>query len=687
MGGSSPERDTEGMRGYRLEGATSPYLLQHASNPVDWYPWGAEAFTAARERDVPVFLSVGYAACHWCHVMERESFEDEATAAFLNEHFVAVKVDREERPDVDAIYMTAVQAMTGQGGWPMSVFLTPDAEPFWAATYLPDVPRHGMPSFLHVLEGLAEAWRTQRADIVSQGAAVTATIERATASTASGPPPDPAEALGNLESTFDERWGGFGGAPKFPQVPVLEWLLRRAVRGNDNAERMVVRTLHAMADGGIHDQVTGGFARYSTDAAWHVPHFEKMLYDNAQLLTMYTRAWLHTRHDRFRAVASSTANALIEIFGLPDGGFASSTDADSEGREGAFATWTWDELVELVGPVVAETLGAAPQGNWEGSNVLWRPVALADVAARHGMAERALANAVEEARSTLGARRATRPKPAVDDKVVAAWNGLAISGLATAGRALEEPSFIAAAERCGGFIWERMRAGGRLQRAWREGRQSGPGFLDDHALAALGMLTLFETTGDVRWFDRALELGDAIIRLFMSDDGADQAGHDAEALVVRPQERTDDVTPSGPSAAGELFIRLAHLTGEADFEDRARAIVARVGNLPQQAPAAFGHLWCVLDLLEGPMREVAIVGDPAGDDTRALLAECVVARYLPNIQLALSAPEADAARRLPLLEGRTTIDGGAAAYVCERFACQLPVTSPEALAAQIVDLR
>ena len=394
--------------GNRLRDATSPYLLQHASNPVDWYPWGDAAFAAARDRDVPIFLSVGYAACHWCHVMERESFEDAETAAFLNEHFVAVKVDREERPDVDGIYMTAVQAMSGQGGWPMSVFLTPSGEPFWAATYLPDAPRHGMPSFRQVLEGLSDAWRTRRGEIEEQGAAVTSAIGRATTQTAQdGTAPRPDVALRGLAQAFDERWGGFGGAPKFPQTPVLEWLLRRAVRGDADAERMIVRTLDGMASGGIRDHVVGGFARYSTDAAWHVPHFEKMLYDNAQLLTVYTRAWLHTRFDRFRDVASSTGHAMIDVFGLPGGGFASSTDADSEGREGAFATWRWDELVALVGPAVADAFGATVEGNWEATNVLWRPRPLADVAAAHGMDEGELAASVIAARSTL----AGRPRP------------------------------------------------------------------------------------------------------------------------------------------------------------------------------------------------------------------------------------------------------------------------------------
>jgi uncharacterized protein YyaL (SSP411 family) len=673
------------MGGERLADATSPYLRQHADNPVEWYPWGDEAFEVARDRDVPVFLSVGYAACHWCHVMAHESFEDPATTGFLNEHFVSVKVDREERPDVDGIYMVAVQSMTGQGGWPMSVFLTPEREPFWAATYLPDQPRHGMPSFRQVLEALAEAWRSRRTDIVEQGSAIASAIQRANAempAATDGRPPDVSAAMRSLAASFDERWGGFGPAPKFPQPPVLEWLLRRALRGDDPAERMVVKTLHAIADGGIHDHVTGGFARYSTDAAWHVPHFEKMLYDNAQLVTLYTRAWLHTRDARFADVAGSTARALIETFGLADGGFASSTDADSDGREGAFATWTWGELLDLVGPAVAEAFGAVPEGNWEGTNVLWRPVALDLIAERHGLAVDALRDDLRQGVRVLAERRSERPQPGLDDKVVASWNGLAITGLATAGRALGDRSYVAAAERAATFVWNELRVAGRLQRAWRDGRTSGPAFLDDHALLGIALLTLFETTGEQLWFDRARELCEAILDLFWRDGGVSQVGRDAASPVVTPRERSDDVTPSGAFASAELFVRMTHLTGDASPEDRARAIVAQAGHLPERAPTAFGQLWTVLDMLEGPFKEIAIVGDPGHSDIDGMADVCFRDRYIPNAVVALGyASSATAA--VPILDGRPTLEGKATAYVCERFVCALPVTSPEALAAQL----
>jgi len=672
----------------RLAGATSPYLLQHATNPVEWYPWGDEAFATARQRDLPIFLSVGYAACHWCHVMERESFENDTTAAFLNQQFIAIKVDREERPDVDGVYMSAVQAMTGQGGWPMSVFLTPDGDPFWAATYLPDTARHGMPSFRQVLEGIAAAWGERRDDVVTQGASVTAAIEQALSSHApSGPAPSAADAIRRLRETFDQRWGGFGGAPKFPQTPVLEWLLRRSVRGDEIAEGMLRRTLEAMADGGIHDQIAGGFARYSTDAAWHVPHFEKMLYDNAQLLTLYSRSWLHFRADRFRDVALRTARALLTDFALPGGGFSSSIDADSPDGEGRVVTWRWAELVDLVGPSVAEAFGATPAGNWEGTNVLWHPRPLAEVAAQQGSSVHVLTEDLARARDTLATVRAARPQPAVDDKAVAAWNALAIIALATASRTFDERSFGEAAVRCAEFVWEQMRVSDRLQRAWRDGRTSGPAFLDDHALLGLAMLALFETTGNVRWFERACELSEAIERLFLTDDGLVQIGRDAEQLVVRPRERSDDVTASGPSASAELFLRLSHLTGDASLEERAVTIASKAGGLPVRAPTAFGHLWTVMDFLEGPVREVAIVGDPTAPAARALFAEVVVARYLPNVVLALADPANPAGDSVPLLRGRQPEGGEPTAFVCERFTCKRPVTTPEDLAEQLYPSR
>ena len=466
-------------RANRLAGASSPYLLQHAHNPVDWYPWGEEAFARASTEDRPVFLSVGYAACHWCHVMERESFEDEETARLLNDRFVAIKVDREERPDVDRIYMDAVQAMTGSGGWPMSVFLTPDGKPFYAGTYLPDQPRHGLPSFRQVLEGIADAWATRRDEVEVQSGRVIESIRRVGALEASEEPLTGAvaeEAFQTLRHSFDPRWGGFGGAPKFPQPMTVEYVLRQAIRDVPDALEMVVLTLDRMAGGGMFDQVGGGFARYSTDGAWMVPHFEKMLYDNAQLALLYARAWLVTRNDGCREISSRTLEYLLREMRHPEGGFFSSQDADSEGVEGKFFVWSWEELVSLVGEDAAEAFGATRAGNWDGTNVLRAPIGDGNW---------------DEARSRLFDAREGRVGPALDDKILTAWNALAIRAFAEAGRIFDAPTYVEAAVRCANFVWSHLRDEGRVLRSWRDGVAGVRGFADDHALLAGAFLTLY----------------------------------------------------------------------------------------------------------------------------------------------------------------------------------------------------
>jgi uncharacterized protein YyaL (SSP411 family) len=668
----------------RLAAETSPYLLQHARNPVDWYPWNDEAFRRARDRDVPIFLSVGYAACHWCHVMERESFEDDATAAFLNEHFVSVKVDREERPDVDAIYMDAVQSMTGAGGWPMSVFLTPDGRPFYSGTYFPDRPRHGLPSFRQVLEGIAEAWASRRADVEALGRTVADGISRAAellgsgAATVDDALPD--RAFNALAASFDPTWGGFGSAPKFPQPMVLEWLLRQHERAQPRALELVTRTLDRMAAGGIHDHVGGGFARYSTDVRWHVPHFEKMLSDNAQLLQLYTHAWLVTHEARYRAVAERTASYLLDELQQNEGGFSASQDADSEGVEGRFYVWAFDELVELVGAPVADAFGATATGNWEGANILWRPEPTADVANRHGMTVAELEGLIEEARGTLLKRRGRRVPPSTDDKVVTAWNGLALGAFAIAGRAFQDSSYIAAATRCAELAWEALRDGDRLLRSWRDGRAAAvDAFLDDHALLGLGFLALYEASGRADWFVRARALGDAILDRFVGPSGElFQTAADAEPLLFRPRDVQDTATPSGTSSAAELLARLSMFTGRSAYRDAAERALRPLGDLPARAPAAFGHALSVADLLQGPSREVAIVGTRGEGPTDALVREVDV-RYLPNLVLAVGHDD----EVVPLLDGRRALDGRPTAYVCERFACQLPVTDPAAFIAQL----
>ncbi len=657
----------------RLAEATSPYLLQHADNPVDWFEWGKDALLRARETDRPILLSVGYAACHWCHVMERESFEDPEIARLMNEHFVSVKVDREERPDVDAIYMDAVQAMSGHGGWPMTLFLTPDGEPFFAGTYFPPEDRHGLPGFPRVLQTVAEAWRDRREDLLGQGQRVIEAIGRGPSASADPLTEDVLrQAFAGLRGGFDREWGGFGGAPKFPQPMTLEFLLRCHLRGWDEALDMVTRTLDRMAAGGIHDHLGGGFHRYAVDRTWLVPHFEKMLYDNAQLARLYLHAWQVTGTEEYRRVATGTLDYLLRDMRHTDGGFFSSQDADSEGEEGRFFVWSWEELVREVGEEVAEALGAGPEGNWEGRNVLWRPSGEAEVP--------------EEARVRLFRVRERRVKPATDDKVLAGWNGLAISALARAGRALGAPRYVAAASAAADFLLSALRReDGRLLRAWRDGRTSGPAYLDDHALVAAACLDLYETTFEIRWFEEARRLADDILRLFRDEAGGFfQTGADAEGLVVRPKDLFDNAVPSGSSVAAEVLQRLALLTGEAGYEQAGASALRVVRDLMARAPSGFGHALGALDLYLSAAKEIAIVGDPDDAATRALIDE-VWRRHLPNAVLAVG--NADGATAVPLLEGRDPVDGKAAAYVCERFFCQRPVTEPEVLAAQLAWLR
>jgi uncharacterized protein YyaL (SSP411 family) len=657
----------------RLARATSPYLLQHAKNPVDWYEWGPEAFERARDEDKPVLLSVGYAACHWCHVMAHESFEDPETAALMNERFVNVKVDREERPDVDGIYMDAVQAMSGQGGWPMTVFLTPDGEPFYAGTYFPNQDRHGMPAFRRVLEAVSQAWRDRRQDLLGQGEQVVRAVARSSALRDS---PEPLtedvlrQAHAGLGSGYDAEFGGFGGPPKFPQPMTLEFLLRCHLRGYDGALDMVTGTLDRMAGGGIRDHVGGGFHRYAVDRTWLVPHFEKMLYDNAQLAGLYLHAFQVTGDERYRDVGTETLDYLLREMRHPDGGLYSSQDADSEGEEGRFYVWSWEELVEIVGEDVAEALGAGPEGNWEGTNILWRPAGEGAVA--------------EEARRRLFERREGRVRPGTDDKVLAGWNGLAIRALAETGRALGRSDYVEAAERAADFVLSALRReDGRLLRAWRDGRTSGPAYLDDHVLMAAGCLELYQATFDLRWFEDARDLARRTVDLFADPDGGAffQTGSDAEALVIRPKELLDNAVPSGNSVAAEVLQRVARLTGDSDLEGAGVAALRPVRDLMVRAPTAFGHALSALDLYLSPPREIAVVGDLK--TARPLLDE-VWRRYLPNAVLAAAEPDDDAAvRAVPLLSGRAPVDGVPAAYVCERFACRRPVTEPAELAAQL----
>jgi uncharacterized protein len=675
----------------RLIDETSPYLLQHAHNPVDWYPWGPEALERARAEDRPILLSIGYAACHWCHVMAHESFEDAETAALMNRHFVCVKVDREERPDLDGIYMDAVQAMSGHGGWPMTVFLTPEGGPFFAGTYYPKVDRPGMPSFAKVLAAVADAWANRREDARRQGAQVVQVIAAQAGGLAADGDGQPREemlgqAFDGLRRAFDGSWGGFGMAPKFPQPMTLEFLLRCHRRGFEGALEMARLTLDRMADGGIFDQLGGGFHRYSTDGRWLVPHFEKMLYDNALLVRLYTHAWQLTGADRYRRTAARTADYLLRELRHPDGGFFSSQDADSEGVEGRFFVWSYDELARIAGEPVARFLGALPDGNWEGANVLWTPQPASAVAEASGVAVEELERQVAEALPRLLEAREARIHPATDDKVLAAWNGLAISALAEAGRVFGERRYLGAAVAAADFVLGRLvDERGRLLRSWREGRKGGPGYLDDHACMAEACLTLYESTFELRWLREARRLAQAMVELF-ADPGGDgfyQTGLDAERLVVRPRELFDNAVPAGSSVAADVLQRLGRLTGTPDWERAGLDALRPVLGVLARAPTGFGHALGAADFALARVREVAVVGRPGAEDTAALLAQ-VWGTYQPNRVVAAAAPDDAAAQgEVPLLADRPALGGRATAYVCEHFVCQRPVTDPAELAAQL----
>ncbi len=665
----------------RLATATSPYLLQHQDNPVDWYPWGEEAFETARALDRPILLSVGYSACHWCHVMAHESFEDPATAGIMNELFVNVKVDREERPDVDGIYMSAVQAMNGHGGWPMTVFLTPDGKPFFAGTYFPAEARGGMPSFRQVLAAMDEAWRDRRDDIEAQAERLVEAVSRRI-----GPGERPITQL-QLEAAYetmvsnvDRLHGGFGGAPKFPQVPGLEFLLR--ISGEDwapQAAGALALTLDRMAAGGIYDHLAGGFARYATDTTWLVPHFEKMLYDNALLARLYLRAGQELENADYLRVATETLDYLLRDLGLPGGGLASAEDADSEGVEGKFYVFGYDEFANLVGgpdtAVIAAALGVTPSGNFEGSNIIHAAAPLDEVAAEHGVAVEWLSAAVSDAKGRLLEARDRRVRPGLDDKVITAWNGLALRALAEAGAVLGESRYLESGRANARFVLANLRrADGRLLRSFREGEGHVPGFLDDYAAYAIGLLTLYQATGEDEWFVGGLELVRAMLELFWEGEEFHSTAHDADELITRPQDVMDNPTPSGNSLAAEALLMAALLTGEPELFDRAEGAIRAGSALAGQYPAAVGHLLAVAHSWLLPPKEVAIVGAGAGDLIRVFWE-----RYRPAAVLATGTTESP----VPLLEGRLPRDGEALAYVCQRFTCSAPTSDPDVLREQL----
>jgi uncharacterized protein YyaL (SSP411 family) len=679
----------------RLADETSPYLRQHKDNPVEWYPWGEEAFARAKAEDKPIMLSVGYSACHWCHVMAHESFEDPETAEVMNRLFVNVKVDREERPDVDSVYMTAVQSMTGRGGWPMTVFLTPQGEPFYGGTYYPKEDRHGLPGFTTLLEAVDDAWRNRRDELLTQAGRLSAALAR------SGELPGAGEGSGlgvevldraaeQLAAQYEPRFGGFGGAPKFPQAMSIDQLLRHHLRtGDASSLDMAVATLDAMAAGGMYDQLGGGFHRYSVDAQWLVPHFEKMLYDQATLARAYLHAWLVTGEERHRRILEETVDYVLRDLRDPGGGFYSAEDADSEGEEGLFYIWSLDELFEVLSAAglsggetteLAEWWGVTGAGNFEGHNILNVVGFSIDAPGGPGRGAAPPA-ALERARVALFDHREKRIRPGLDDKVLTGWNGMFLQPLAEAAAALGRPDWMDAARANARFLLAELRgANGRLLRSWQNGRARHLGYAEDYA-ALLGALVTLAEVDDVSWLAPAGEIAAGLCSLFADQGGFYTTGIDAEALITRPRDVFDNATPSANSLAANGLLRLAALTGENRWQEAGEIAVRAVGPTMGEHPTAFGDLLGALERMVTAPVEIAVVGDPTDPATAALSAE-VRRRYLPAA-VSVTAPPETGADLTPLLADRPLVDGKPTAYVCRHFACQRPATDPAALAAQL----
>ena len=686
----------------RLKDESSPYLLQHADNPVDWYPWGEDAFRLAREEDKPVLLSVGYSACHWCHVMAHESFEDEATAEMMNALFVNVKVDREERPDVDDIYMGAVQAIAGQGGWPMTVFLLPDGRPFYGGTYYPRERRHGMPSFSQLMAAIHDAYRNKRDDLEQQANNLHQSLKRDVL--AIGRDDDSGltvalldEAADKLLANIDRENGGFGTQPKFPNPISLEFLLRHFDRTHDEeALRLVTLTLRLMAAGGIYDHVGGGFARYSVDAHWLVPHFEKMLYDNAQLSRLYLHAWQITGEDFYRNIVEDINDYILREMTAANGGFYSATDADSEGEEGKFFVWTIEEVREALEPIndrlprgleiAIETFGMTTGGNFEGSNILYLPQAIEEVGETLGLSEDELAEAVAQIRDRLYAVRSQRVPPALDDKILTSWNGLMLASLAEAARVLKRDDYLAASIRSGEFLLrELFDEEGRLYRTHKSGRSKLNAYLEDYAYLIDAFLELYQSTFDERWFRQARQLADTVLARFPSDDGGFfDTSDDHEALIVRPRNLQDNVTPSGNAMMAKQLLRLAAYTGEARYDEAGRNVLRKLSDAMGQYPQAFAESLNAVDMLVRGVAEVAVIGDLEDSAEKSILEE-LRRPYRPNLVAAWSKDDVEHYDSIPLLNGRVARDGQVTVYVCRNFACRLPVTTASETAALLAE--
>ncbi len=699
---------------------SSPYLLQHTENPVDWFPWGEEALTKAKAEDKPIFLSIGYAACHWCHVMAHESFEDAETAAFMNQHFVNIKVDREERPDLDTIYMQATTAMTGSGGWPMSVFLTPDLQPFYAGTYFPPVPRYNMPSFKDVLSGLANAWENERAEVTKVGGQVTAHLQSALQSRASNfaLAPQHLEAITHaIVENYDWGYGGWGPAPKFPQPMTIEFLLRRSKQGDSvpTSMKAALHALQVMARGGMYDVVGGGFSRYSTDNFWRVPHFEKMLYDNAQLVRAYLHAWQLTGEPFYRRIAEETLDFVMRELTRPEGGFYSSLDADSEGVEGKYYVWTLDEIESTLGAereFFVAAYGVSAKGSWEGQTVLQRALDDATLAARFGLDPAAVPAKLAECHRKLLAIRERRIRPGTDDKVLTAWNGLMLAAFAEAARVIarsreaatkqsptnEEHSaettrllwteehrhrngvYYQMATRNADFLLRALRPDGKLHRSWRDGQVMQGVFLEDYAALILGLLELYQTDFENRWFSAAVELADEMIQRFSDPAGGFfDTPVDGQSLLVRPKDIQDNATPSGNALACEALLKLAAFTDKGEYRDRAEQSLWLVSDYALKYPTGFARWLSAVDFAHGPVKQVAILGE--GEAAEALI-QAVRSAYRPNVIVAAS-PYPPADDSPALLHDRPLVDGRPTAYVCEGFVCRQPVTDVDDLLRQL----
>jgi uncharacterized protein YyaL (SSP411 family) len=678
----------------QLANESSPYLLQHAENPVDWYPWGEEALTKAKAENKPIFLSIGYSACHWCHRMREESFEDLETAAFMNEHFVNIKVDREERPDIDAIYMQATVAMTGQGGWPMSVFLTPGLKPFYAGTYFPPVPRYNMPAFRDLLAGIARAWKEEPDEIARVSAQVAGHLQAAISNDQTGEsiftPEDLEAAAQALIDSYDWGYGGWGAAPKFPQPMTIEFLLRRHAAGNEEALKPVVHALKAMARGGMYDVVGGGFSRYSVDNFWRVPHFEKMLYDNAQLARAYLHAWQVTKEPYFKQIVVETLDFVARELTHPAGGFYSSLDADSEGEEGKFYVWTLDEVREVLkeeAEFFEAAYGISPRGNWEGKTVLQRVLDDASLAARFGITPEAVPARLAESHSRLLSARAERVRPATDDKVLTAWNGLMLATVAEAARVLDETElghkYLVLAARNADFLLDALRPDGKLRRSWRQGKITNEVFLEDYAALILGLIELYQTDFQDKWFAAARQLADQMIQLF--DDPAGgffDTSKDNIDLLLRPKDLQDNATPSGNALACEALLKLAAYTDHGEYRDLAERSLGLVANSALRYPTSFARWLSAADFALGNVKQAAVLYETQEGAEKML--QAIQSVYRPNMVIAASPyPPSDDAPPLlldrPLKEGKTT------AYVCQGFVCLQPVNSVEEMEAQLGD--